>query len=135
MGKKKEKKDDFNVSGPFDHAGNQYENLKEMCCAYHITEDLFHERIDLGWKLKDVLTTPIGGVPEGKSSKSGMDETWDEIENYPDDEEYEYEDGDEYEDEEITEEDVVRVLLHKYGLETILDALELYQKQGKASKK
>ena len=41
-----------------DHLGNEFENLKQMCEFYNITNSIYQDRMKRGWSLEKTLTTP-----------------------------------------------------------------------------
>lgn len=45
-----------------DHLGKEYKTEKEMFTAWGITRNAYAHRRDLGWSLKDILTTPVRSV-------------------------------------------------------------------------
>ncbi len=42
-----------------DHLGNEYGSISEMCEKYGITQQLYSNRRNLGWSIKDILTKPV----------------------------------------------------------------------------
>ena len=42
-----------------DHAGNRYQNFKDMCKAYKLNPFCVRFRLRLGWSLQDALTKPL----------------------------------------------------------------------------
>lgn len=43
----------------YDHKGNVYETLEDMCEAYNIKPETFTSRINRGWMLEEALLTPL----------------------------------------------------------------------------
>lgn len=50
----------------YDHKGNPYSSVAEMCNAYHIDFAMYGSRIRMGWSLEKALTTPPEIVTIGK---------------------------------------------------------------------
>jgi len=48
----------------FDHLGNEYKNISEMCEYYNIKRNCFINRMQRGWSLEDALTKPVHGRVE-----------------------------------------------------------------------
>lgn len=44
----------------FDHLGNKYSSIKEMCEHYGITPVIYSGRIREGWSIEDILTVKVG---------------------------------------------------------------------------
>ncbi len=43
----------------YDHLGNKYNSILEMCAKYNITDSAYRSRIRRGWNKKDALTKPF----------------------------------------------------------------------------
>lgn len=42
-----------------DHLGNTYANIKEMCNRYGFSLNTYYTRLNLGWDIEKILTTPL----------------------------------------------------------------------------
>lgn len=42
----------------YDHKGNKFDSLYELCKEYCITVSLYNSRLNEGWPLEKILTTP-----------------------------------------------------------------------------
>lgn len=42
-----------------DHLGNTYANVKEMCKHYGFSLNTYYKRLNLGWDIEKILTTPL----------------------------------------------------------------------------
>lgn len=51
----------------YDHLGNRYNSIKDMCKHYNIGVDAFASRIRAKWTLKDALTNEINHDKQGKA--------------------------------------------------------------------
>ena len=49
-----------NGRNTYDHKGNHYNSVKEMCKAYNIDYGTFYKRLKKGWSIPKALLTPKG---------------------------------------------------------------------------
>ena len=49
----------FNKKECTDHLGNKFDSVVSMCKAYNIDFDVYKNRVRLGWRLEDILITPV----------------------------------------------------------------------------
>ena len=55
-----------------DHLGNNFKSISEMCRYYHIGQNLYHIRLNAGWSLEKILTTPPKPIND-MSAKTHID--------------------------------------------------------------
>lgn len=48
----------------YDHVGNEFRTLAQMCRYYEIDRAVFAKRYDAGWSLEEALMLPVGKTPK-----------------------------------------------------------------------
>ena len=56
----------------YDHLGNRYNSIEEMCQAYSINKETFYTRTTKGWSIEDALTKPIKKMHMGAIKYRGI---------------------------------------------------------------
>ena len=53
----------------YDHVGNEFRTLAQMCRYYEIDRAVFAKRYDAGWSLEEALMLPVGKTPKRRAGE------------------------------------------------------------------